>query len=163
MRRFTDAGRKAIADGNLYAALSLALMMPDICASIEDAGPGKSQARYVRWCKRWVEPKFTRSMPGGTVKVFVSSEDCFQLRCSLIHSGRANIDPSKQVEFERFEFFDQTMGSHLNYFTKPVHNGVVGQTYLQLKADRFSNTLFNSADEWDAFVAGEATISSRKI
>jgi hypothetical protein len=38
----------------------------------------------------------------------------------------------------------------------------VGQTYLQLKADRFSNTLFDSADEWAAFVAGDATIQAEK-
>jgi hypothetical protein len=30
MKRFTDAGRRAIKDDNLYSALSLALTMPDI-------------------------------------------------------------------------------------------------------------------------------------
>jgi len=29
MKRFTEAGRRAIADKNGYAALSLALMIPD--------------------------------------------------------------------------------------------------------------------------------------
>jgi hypothetical protein len=48
MKRFTDAGRRAIADKNDYAALSLALMIPDICGSLEDPGPGKSQERYER-------------------------------------------------------------------------------------------------------------------
>ena len=48
MNRFTDAGRRAIEDKNDYAALSLALMIPDICGSLEDPGPGKSRERYER-------------------------------------------------------------------------------------------------------------------
>jgi hypothetical protein len=35
MKRFTDAGRRALRDNNLYAALSLALTIPDICGSLE--------------------------------------------------------------------------------------------------------------------------------
>jgi hypothetical protein len=43
MKRFTDAGRSSLKEGNNYAALSLALMLPDICASLEDPGPNKSR------------------------------------------------------------------------------------------------------------------------
>lgn len=106
MKRFTDAGRKAIADGNLYAGLSLALTLPDICASLEDPGPGKSQKRYESWCKQWLEPKFTRKHSlTGTMLVYVRAEDVFQLRCSLIHSGTAEIKPKKRTGVDRFVFF----------------------------------------------------------
>lgn len=59
MKRFTDAGRKSIKDDNLYSALSLALMMPDICGSLENPGPNKSRARYIAWYDKWALPKFT--------------------------------------------------------------------------------------------------------
>ncbi len=52
MKRFTNAGRKSIAEDNLYAALTLALIIPDICGSLEDPGPGKSQKRYEAWFKK---------------------------------------------------------------------------------------------------------------
>ncbi len=153
MKRFTDAGRRAIADSNLYAALSLALMMPDICGSLEDPGPGKSQKRYVRWCKRWLEPSFT--VAEGPVKppiVFLSAEDCYQLRCSLIHSGTPEIDQSKRKALRKAEFFDETTGSHVNKIND----------WLQLRAAAFSETMFQAVDAWDDSVAGDAAIQAEK-
>ncbi|MBZ9655039.1 hypothetical protein [Phyllobacterium lublinensis] len=163
MKRFTDAGRACIEAGNLYAGLSLALMMPDICASLEDPGPGKSQKRYVRWCQQWLEPKLSSTNPRtGEVRVLVTAEDCYQIRCSLVHSGSADIDPRKAKDIGRFEFFDQTVGSHLNWIGSNTVNGVEQGGFLQLKADRFSLTIFDCADEWDASVVGDASIQKEK-
>jgi hypothetical protein len=163
MKRFTDAGRAAIDAGNFYAGLSLALMMPDICGSLEDPGRGKSEARYVRWCKVWVEPKFTsETAPDGKPVVFISAEDCYQLRCSLIHSGQSYIDPSKIRDFNRFEFFDETVGAHLNRFQRVRVGGQDFGGFLQLKADRFSLTMFEAADEWDAAKANDADVQKEK-
>ena len=80
MKRFTNAGRQAIKDGNLYAALSLALTLPDVCSSLERPGPSKPQKRYKRWCERWLVPKFTRGKNPltGQPIIFVRAEDIFQ-------------------------------------------------------------------------------------
>ena len=150
IRRFTDAGRACVDAGNLYAALSLALMMPDICASVEDPGPGKSQKRYERWCRVWVEPKFTSMLGGSQPNVFVTAEDCYQIRCSLVHSGRTDINPDKVKTVDRFEFFDGTAGSHLVSIGPININGIDHGAFLQLKADLFSLSMFEAADEWDA-------------
>jgi len=50
------------------------------------------------------------------------------------------------------EFFDQSVGSHLNRF------GDV----LQLKADAFSQTLFDAADEWDAAMTNDTGVQDEK-
>ncbi|HVM77888.1 MAG TPA: hypothetical protein VMU06_02635 [Stellaceae bacterium] len=159
MKRFTDAGRLALKDGNLYAALSLALMMPDICASLEDPGQGKSQRRYVRWCKKWVEPKFTSPEDGH---IFVTAEDCYQLRCSLIHSGSATIAPDKQRAISRFEFFEPAMRIHLVSVQGAVINGVPQPSFVGLQTDLFSEEMFRGAEEWDAAMIGDAAIQSEK-
>jgi hypothetical protein len=65
MKRFTDAGRAAIEAGNLYAGLSLALIVPDICSSLERPGTSDSKERYIEWCRVWVQPKFTRQVGGS--------------------------------------------------------------------------------------------------
>ena len=41
MKRFTDAGRQALRDKNFYAALSSALIIPDVCGSLENPGAGR--------------------------------------------------------------------------------------------------------------------------
>jgi hypothetical protein len=162
MKRFTDAGRKSIKDDNLYSALSIALMIPDICGSLEDPGPGKSKARYITWYTKWVLPKFTSGIgPSRTTTVFISADDCFQLRCSLIHSGSAEIEPGKQSALDRFIFFDKTSGSHLNLFSNVLVDGVK-MSFLQLRADAFSETMFAAADEWDAAVEKDAKIQAEK-
>src|SRR5437762_2896258 len=105
MKRFTDAGRAAVQSDNLYAALSLALMIPDICGSLEDPGPGKSKARYIAWYSKWALPKFTFKVGGSPAPIeFVSADDCYQLRCGLIHSGSAEIEQGKKSALDRFIF-----------------------------------------------------------
>jgi hypothetical protein len=163
MRRFTDAGRQAIDAGNLYAGLSLALMLPEICASLEDPGPGKSQKRYEGWCRIWLQPKFTHRIGiGKDEHVFLSAEDCFQLRCSLIHSGSVEIAANKVNQLNRFEFFDRDTGSHMNLFGSTVINGKEVGGFLQLKADKFSETIFETADEWDAAKANDQKVQDEK-
>jgi hypothetical protein len=159
MKRFTHAGRQAIASKNLYAALSLALMIPDICGSIEDPGPRKSQKRYERWFKQWAEPKFTSDFDGH---VFISAADCYQLRCSLIHSGRGEIAADKQSILESFEFFDDTEPVHLGWFSGNTINGIKQPSVLVLTASHFSVSLYDAAEEWDAAVANDATIQAEK-
>lgn len=156
MKRFTDAGRKALADGNLYAALSLALMLPDICGSIEDPGPSKSQRRYERWCRTWLQPKFTRLASGfAREMIYLTAEDCYQLRCSLIHSGSAGIETAKR-NLDRVEFFDNTTKLHCTYVHGP------NLKFLQLNAEKFSLTMYDAVDEWDASIAGDSRLQAEK-
>lgn len=163
MKRFTDSGRLALYSDNLYSALSLALTLPDICASLEDPGPGKSRGRYIRWAKQWVEPKFTGPV-GVNLEptVFLSAGDLYQLRCSLVHSGSAELDPNKDSVLNRFVFFDDSTGSHLNRFASVSINGEAPETFLQLKARDFSLTLFDAADEWDHALIQDENVQKEK-
>jgi hypothetical protein len=162
MKRFTDAGRKVIEQDNLYCALSLALMVPDICGSLEDPGPGKSKTRYTAWYSRWALSKFSAEIgPMKTPTVFISADDCYQLRCSLIHSGSAEIEPGKQSALDRFIFCDKSSGAHLNLFQGAKINGVK-TSFLQLKADKLSESMYCAADEWDAVVASDKKIQAEK-
>jgi hypothetical protein len=162
MKRFTDAGRKAVEQDNLYCALTLALAIPDICGSLEDPGPGKSKQRYTRWFEKWALPKFSVTHRGNTnPTVFISADDCFQLRCSLIHSGSVEIEQGKGSVLDRFVFCDKTVGSHLNRFQDNVINGVK-MSFLQLKVDKFSETMYDAADEWDKALAGDQAVQSEK-
>lgn len=157
MQRFTNSGRDAIAQNNFYAALSIALMLPDICASMEDPGPGKTQKRYEKWCDKWVIPKFTNS---GTV--WLSAQDCFQLRCSLIHSGSTQIEQTKRKGLDEIVFFDNEIKTHFNKVTGQTINGVKQPNVLQLNAAKFSETMYLAAEAWDAAVASDAAVQSEK-
>lgn len=110
MKRFTDAGRACLASGNLYGALTLALMIPEICGSLEDPGPNKSKARYERWCKKWIEPLHMKMAKQGEIaEPFLPASECYQLRCRIIHSGSANVPAEKQLDIATFAFFDDSV------------------------------------------------------
>ena len=161
MKRFTEAGRRALADKNWYSGLTLALMIPEICASLEDPGPGKSRQRYVAWCRKWLEPKFTAEIgPERVVKVLLSAEDCYQARCSIIHSGTAEIEASRRQSLDRLEFFES--GGHRNLVAGGTHNGVAQPNYLQLRVDLFSEDVFAAAEEWDESVTENAKVQAEK-
>jgi len=163
MKRFTDSGRKAVESGNLYIALSLALTLPDICGSIENPGPGKSQKRYEAWYKKWLEPIYTQpASRNGPAKIFLTAADCFQLRCSLLHSGSADVEQQKVVDIESFKFFDDTMKGHCNYVGGNSINGVLQPTYLQLNAARFCRDVFDAVDKWDTSVANDNAVQAEK-
>ena len=160
MKRFTDAGRQALRDKNFYAALSSALIIPDVCGSLENPGAGKSKERYESWCKQWFESKYTTATLGIDGKPFswVTAQQVYQLRCSLIHSGSDEIDPTKRTGIDRFYFFD-TDG--MQRFENCIFNGVQ-ENLIRLSAVDFCGKLFAAADEWDAAVANDPKIQAEK-
>jgi len=162
MKRFTDAGRQAINDGNLYAALSLALTIPDICGSLEDPGPDKSQSRYERWCNQWLQPKFTTTTKtiDGQPFVWVTGQQVYQLRCSLIHSGSDEIDQAKRTGVDRFFLFDQTRPD-FSKFSNCTFNGVKADL-IAMSVALFCDEVFKAADKWDATVVGDVKIQNEK-
>jgi hypothetical protein len=147
MRRFTDAGRAALGADNLYAALSLALTLPDICGSLEDPGEGKSRLRYVRWCKQWLQPVYTSNIMGKEV-VFLTAEQCYKLRNSLIHSGSSDVrtDGLQHIAFVAWE---------------NMHRIKTNEVML-LSTAIFSRDVYAAVDAWDAATAANRQVQIEK-
>ena len=154
MQRFTKAVRAAAEAENWYAALSMALSLPDVCGRLEQPALG-SKARYVAWFQRWVEPNYTSRVGyPGTLHVFLCGEDCYALRCSYHHEGGGNIEEQRARK-----------ALHDFHFITPPRNGTVhmnqvGDT-LQLQADIFANDMAAAVDLWATAVAGDAEIQGR--
>jgi hypothetical protein len=155
MKRFMNAGRGAVESGNMYAALTLALVVPDICSQLETPKE-KVGDRYRRWFRRWGEPRFTAHIgPERMRTVFLSAQDCYLLRCSLLHAGSAELEAANAT-VRKFIFCAPTVGAHMNLIN------INSTQYLQLRADQFCNDLFDAAEEWDHSVQTNADIQNRK-
>jgi len=57
MKRFTDAVRSALVQRNWYAALALAVTLPDMCVSIEN-GQKATWREYAGWFDAWVGRRY---------------------------------------------------------------------------------------------------------
>ena len=72
-----DIGR-ALDAGVWLGALITALMVPDICAALEQADGRTSGARYRAWYERYLSSAYPR----------LTADDCYSLRCGVAHQGR---------------------------------------------------------------------------
>jgi hypothetical protein len=87
MQHLIDDVRGAANDRNRYAALSLALALPDIAGRLE-YGPCGAQARFARWFGEFVAPRFiARFMGTPDTSITLAGRDCYALRCAYLHQG----------------------------------------------------------------------------
>ena len=61
-----------------YLSLFVALTIPDICGALGSENGLASSGKYKDWFDRYVADKY-----GG----FLTAEDCYLFRCSLLHQG----------------------------------------------------------------------------
>ena len=142
MERFTNSIRTALNANDWYGALITALTLPDICGRIETPNEG-SNRRYARWFSEWVEPSYTMEV-AGVKHVFLSGNDCYALRCSLLHEGGENIEEQRAREaLDNFHFIMPPPNG--NSFHKIQSN-----QSLLLQVDIFCNDVADSVDRWTA-------------
>jgi hypothetical protein len=128
-------------------------MIPDICGSLEDPGPGKTRERYERWFKQWAEPKFGQGR--------LHAIECFRLRCSMIHSGSAEIE--RPGILDRFVFFDDTApGAHLGRQQFNLVNNAPAPAFIVLVVSQFCETIYQAAEAWDRSVTYNAAVQAEK-
>lgn len=114
--KLIDDINKALDAEAYMAALSLALILPDICAKAEHNNSTKERGNktsYIKWFDEHIgqyekSPKKDeneQSMP------YLSGEVIYQLRCSVLHQGNPNIDKCRiQDESCKIDNFSLIVG-----------------------------------------------------
>lgn len=154
MQQFIQATRDAVTQGNWYAALALALTMPDICGRLEDPSQ-ESEARFVSWYDRFLLHKYQfRIGPHSVLHSLLSGADCYALRCAFLNQGEFGAETPRAREALRgFHFVLPRPGS-------PVHLDQTGDV-LQLHVDRFCLDVCEGVEQWLASVAGKDSVQER--
>lgn len=152
MDRFTKAISDALDAENWFAALSLSLMLPDICGSLETPRAQNGE-RYKRWYTQWIQPVYTTIFSGSTPYVFLTADDCWQLRCSYLHAGNGEIKTKNTLD--SFHFIEPPGNGNV------VHRNQIGGV-LQLQIDVFCRDFIDAVARWDSSVISDADIQARK-
>ena len=152
MQHLLEATKKALSDENWYAALTLALNLPDICGRLENP-KRKSQERYEAWYSRFVEHVFNFKFSEET-HCFLTAADCYALRCAFLHQGEFEIEDQRAREvLTRITF----RAPHPDDFTHLVSNGKI----LHLKADMFCTAVCDGVADWTFAVRTDQEIQER--
>jgi hypothetical protein len=69
---------KALDARAFYLALTGALVLPDICGSMEYADGVANRNRYAAWFDEWIGPRY---------EAFLSGKQCYEFRCDLLHQA----------------------------------------------------------------------------
>jgi len=139
MKHLTDAVERSLLSSNWYAALIVALSLPDIAGRIDDpqldSGP-----RYAAWFDVFVSPAYTGQV-GGDQRNWLSGDDCYALRCSVLHEGRYVTSHQKASDaLDRFQFVAPQPG-------QMIHCNQVGKK-LQIQVDVFCRDICKGISTW---------------
>lgn len=135
MRELIDSVRQSLQSNNYYSALFVSISIPAICASLEY---GKSHNKeYALW--------FDKNLP--TYKDYLSGNDCYALRCALLHEGSDDTSQHRAKEvIEKYAF--TVSGPHRFKFTGCVFNGISVPPSLILNVEIFCNDILQAAEDW---------------
>ena len=133
---------EAALDANLYyLALFAALTVPDICGAIESTDGLSTGKKYIQWFEKHIAPQYT----SGDTK-FLTGEDCYNFRCSLLHQGTSQHPKSS---YSRVVFVEPKAGA-------PVFHCNIIDDALNIDVSRFCRDLVTAAIEWMADFHDEA-------
>jgi len=180
MKRFTNAVERALQAGNWYAALSLSLILPDLCGGAEKSGRNNSQARYVDWVDQWLSPKYRVTYHDHDEfkarRLALGVDACPKLVMNLIEEFQSK--PPKIVTETwlagadcwalRNSLLHQGGGTTKLVFTDPPAAGMVHGNRsretgtLQLQVDIFCRDMCTAVEEWDLAAGSEPKIMAAK-
>ncbi|MFZ1978349.1 MAG: hypothetical protein WAV76_10380 [Bacteroidota bacterium] len=107
----------AIESKNYYAALFIILTLPDICGEIQF--PKKSsEKRYIGWFNQYMKDIYI-GIPPRRIP-FLTGEDLYSFRCSLLHEGSEDIS-NQRARHILHDFIIVENGPHLNLFNSEEH------------------------------------------
>lgn len=142
MDDLVEAIEIAINTENYYAALFLSLTLPDICGNIEYPELSKKSDRYKEWFRINMTPKYIINN-----KVSLLGDDCYALRCSMLHEGNSSVESqSSHILFKKFIF--GTFQAHKSCFFDCDLSGQKWDAVIELSVNQFCKDMCESARDW---------------
>ena len=124
MRDYFEQTRSASQVGLHLVALGAALAIPDMCSAMESSDGLATKQRYIAWFDQHVAPRYSG---------FVSGEDCYLLRCSMLHQGTTQ---HPKGNFSRI-LFTEGGGLHNNIMNDALNLDVALTPEYQANFPRF--------------------------
>jgi len=147
IQQFIISINKSIESKNYFAALFIALAIPDICGGLEDRN-AKNRERYVNWFNKYI----------GINYRYINGNAIWKLRCSCIHSG-THLDNKVNDALSGAELLLVT------YEESPFHDSYIrltpSESYVFLRIDVFCEDICLSINKWLEDVSNNQEIQKR--
>lgn len=137
MRDLINQVRAALSYKLYYPALFVTLALPDICAVLQGDTRDVGE-RYVAWYKK----------NGGK---FLTGEECYKFRCSLLHQGSTIPDKKHQTTYSRIILMEPS------YITTKACNI---QNLKIFNVEDFCENILHSVENW--LVINEGSVEYKR-
>lgn len=150
MEKIIKSAYDALHNDNQYAALIVALVIPDICAALEN---GKTTgSKYASW--------FENNLPEYIG--YLSGKDCYALRCAILHQGTDDISGQEIKEvLDYVIFMEPKVPVHRFVAKNVVLNDQPPKSFLQLNISMFIVDICKAAEKWLKTTSGNKEIRRR--
>lgn len=129
MQNLLDQIQKGLEVNLYYLSLFAALSLPDICGAIDSIDGNATPKKYKKWFDEYVAPKY---------RGFLTGEDCYRFRCSLLHQGSSQ---HPKGTYSRVLFVEPTATAMV------CHNNVMNDA-LNIDIRIFCNDMIEGARRW---------------
>ena len=130
MRNFLEQVRLALEDSKLYyLTLFVCLTIPDICGAMSSDNGKATREKYKEWFDKYIAKKYSS---------FLTSDDCYRFRCSLLHQGSSQ---HLMSSYSRILFVEPSATT--NVFHRNVLNDA-----LNLDVHIFCADIIKGTEEW---------------
>jgi hypothetical protein len=136
MKQFIESVRKALDENNWSAALFISLTLPDMCSRLESDNNETNGKKYANWFDKYLKKTNTMSFR-DVHHVFMTGDDCYVLRCSMLHQGFTDVSHQrKKGVLDRFYFT-----------TLPMHRIQI-ENVLHLNVASFCLEMLSAVETW---------------
>ena len=126
---------KSLKTENYYAALAVALALPDICGKLEFPQKGSGE-RFKDWFNKYLQSKYQLTT-GETQYTTLNATDCYALRCSFLHEASDDITSQHARE----------VLSKIKFTTMNMHNIKI-EDVLSLNVNNFCQDISEGVKSW---------------
>ncbi len=155
MQQYLDSMNASLTSRNWFAALAVALTIPDIVVWLQN-GTQQWRAAYVTWSRKYIEPKYMVEIGPQRLKtIFLPAEDLYALRCAYLHRGIMDItDQKMRKAVQQFRFIMPNNPGVV------IHNNRIN-TQLQLQVNMFCSDIEAGLRAWMTDYANDAAVQGR--
>lgn len=151
MKNYIESIKKSIENENWYTALSMSLVMPDICSKLEFPAKYTSE-RYPEWFDNYSSKSYRGHLSG---------KDCYALRCSLIHEGQTDIEAQNSREVINYFSFTPK-GTHLMSMSDNSFGSSDDDKHIVLMSVfQFATDMIKSCEDWLVVAEKDDEIKNR--
>ena len=119
-----------------WSLLHVTICLPDICAALQSDDGRTNGKLYIAWCDQFLPD------------TLLSGSERYQMRCNVLHQGRAKIEPPGR--YTGFSFAQPTQTGEID------HRRVEGTTLI-LDVGRLSSEYRHGVEGWTRYLKTKPT------